>query len=81
VKSKQEAMIEIDGKQVARSKVCFKLRKQTVDGKEIECATDAFYERDKTGALHLLYNVKPGKAARKAAKRERVKERNKGVIA
>ena len=76
MKSKQEMMIEIDGKQVARSKVCFKLRKQTVDGKEIECATDAFYERDKTGALHLLYNTKPGKAA----KRERVKERNKGVM-
>ena len=78
--SKQEQMVNVvdpetgSTKAIPRSKVCFKLREQEVDGKTVYCANDAFYKRDETGALRLLYNTKPGKAAKKAAKRERVKE-------
>lgn len=84
MKSKQATMIELNGKMVNHSKICYKLREckdkennpiTTEKGERILSASDAFYARDKTGALKLLYNTKPGKAAKRAAKRERVKER------
>lgn len=85
MKSKQATMVELNGKMVNRSKICYKLREckdkenkpiATEKGENILAASDAFYARDKkTGALQLLYNKKIGKAAKKAAKRERVKER------
>jgi len=77
MKSTQMEKVKLaDGTEVNRNRLCLKLRKQTVDGEEIECATDAFYKRDKSGALILLYNNKSGKAEKKRLKRERVKERN-----
>jgi hypothetical protein len=81
MKSKQSEMVEVVGRDgikitVDRSKVCYKLREQKVDGETILCAVDAFYKRDETGALRRLYNSKPGKAAKKALKREKIKQRN-----
>ena len=81
MKSKQSEKVEVFDEHgckqtVDRSEVCYKLREQKVDGETVLCAVDAFYKRDETGAVRRLYNEKPGKAAKKALKRERVKQRN-----
>jgi len=67
--------VELDGKKVKRTSISYKLREQEVEGEKVLCATDAFYTRNENGSLKLLYNNKPGKKAKKALKRERVKAR------
>ena len=77
---KHDNRVEIDGKTVDRSRVCFKLGNATLDnGEKVKVASDRAVYRDRGDGAHIrLDRTKPGKKAKRAAKREKVKELKKG---
>ena len=66
--------VEVNGKMVKRTSVGWKYRKaETESGVPIEVGSNAIYTRNSDGSLIRRDRIKPGKAAKRAEKKLKVK--------